>query len=117
MTSRTRKPAKSILDYGETLDIAKKEKDKNITKKLPKDKEPFLTNVETSFLALSVVGATGITTAVNISKKEKFSKGFRNTMVALIASLVGAVIIIFLLRIAFGKKTDQGVISFIKKDK
>lgn len=113
LPSRSRK-TKTILDYNGSLDIAdnKNVKDDNT---VVKKKEPLLTGVETSFLALSVVGATGITTAVNINKDTKTKTKFKNIFIALLASLVSAVMIIFIMRIVFGKKTDKGVVSLVRR--
>lgn len=115
MTTTLRKDrVKTILDIenGEPIHEEKIQQVQQV--QTSQKKEPFLTGVETSIIAVSVVGATGITAAVNLGKDIPFTNKLRNVSIAFISSIVAAVIIVFLLRLAFGKKTDKGVVSLIK---
>ena len=107
---------KTILDM-ENGAPKHEEKTEVIEEIITPKKEPLLTNVETSMLALVVVGTTGITTAVNLGKDISFGKKLRNVSIAFISSAAAATILIFVLRLVFGKKTDKGVLSLVRDRK
>lgn len=112
-TTLRKNKVKTILDIENGAPVHE-EKIQQTQVETVEKKEPFLTSVETSIIAVSVIGTTGITAAVNLGRDTPFSNKFKNISIAFLSSAVAAVIIVFLLRLAFGKKTDKGVVSLIK---